>query len=131
MKEIFRWFYEVMLVVLTFCLSTPVQADLLMWFKLDEGAGTSVADASGNGHTGTILSNDVVMATPHWAINRPSTSAITNSYYLNEGTGFTHNWRYESMIFTNTASLNFGTGAFSVGFWWMPRADCAVDCFEG
>jgi fibronectin type 3 domain-containing protein len=41
------------------------------WWKLDEGSGTSTADASGNGSTGTLVNS------PTWSTGRIGSSALT------------------------------------------------------
>ena len=53
---------------------SPAHADtmsgLVAWWKLDDGSGTSAADATGNGHTGTLhnISNPAT-ATSGWTAN--------------------------------------------------------------
>jgi hypothetical protein len=46
--------------VLGLALTSAVQADLVGWWRLDEGSGTTAYDSSGNGNDGTILGN------PQW-----------------------------------------------------------------
>ena len=46
--------------VLGLALSSTVRADLVGWWRLDEGTGTTAFDSSGNGNDGTILGN------PQW-----------------------------------------------------------------
>ncbi|MHB8077812.1 MAG: LamG domain-containing protein [Candidatus Krumholzibacteriia bacterium] len=41
--------------------------DLLLWLKLDETTGTVAADASGNGHTATVVTGS---GTPEWVAGR-------------------------------------------------------------
>ena len=44
--------------VLSFVLSNTAQAadpDLLVWYKFDDGAGTTAADSSGNGRDGVLI----------------------------------------------------------------------------
>lgn len=51
-------------------LATPARAadpDLLLWLKLDETSGTFAADASGNGHNGTVVAGS---GTPEWVAGR-------------------------------------------------------------
>ena len=54
----------------TVTLATPSRAadpDLLLWLKLDETTGTLAADASGNGHNGTVVTGS---GTPEWVAGR-------------------------------------------------------------
>jgi len=36
---------------------TSIHAGLVAWWELNEGSGTTVADASGNGYSGTLQGN--------------------------------------------------------------------------
>jgi hypothetical protein len=49
-----------LVLVLGLVLTSTAKADLVGWWKLDEGSGTTVSDASGKGHNGTIVGN------PQW-----------------------------------------------------------------
>jgi len=50
--------------VLGLALSSAVRADLVGWWRLDEGSGTTAFDSSGNGNDGTILGN------PQWVAGK-------------------------------------------------------------
>jgi hypothetical protein len=50
--------------VLGLVLTSAVQADLVGWWRLDEGSGTTAYDSSGNGNDGTILGN------PKWVAGK-------------------------------------------------------------
>ncbi|MHC4118685.1 MAG: hypothetical protein ACYSWO_14390, partial [Planctomycetota bacterium] len=47
--------------VSSLALTTVVKADLIGWWPLDEGSGTTVADVSGAGHDGVFAEGD-----PEW-----------------------------------------------------------------
>ena len=47
--------------VLSLVLTSVVKADLIGWWRLDEGTGTTVADVSGAGHNGFFAEG-----TPEW-----------------------------------------------------------------
>jgi len=58
-----RLFYLISLVlVLSLVLTSVVKADLIGWWRLDEGTGTTVADFSGAGHNGFFAEGN-----PEWA----------------------------------------------------------------
>ena len=42
-------------VVLSLAFTVPVNAELVAWWRLDDGSGTIAVDSSGNGHDGTLL----------------------------------------------------------------------------
>ncbi len=56
------------LVIVSFCLSlvstNSVRADLVGWWKLDEGSGTTTYDSSGNGNHGTLTEG--IAGFPEW-----------------------------------------------------------------
>ena len=51
-KKLFCW--TAMLVVVTSLWAGAASAELVAWWKLDEGAGTTAVDSSENGHDGTL-----------------------------------------------------------------------------
>src|SRR5262249_44391850 len=57
-----------LIVFLLVFFSVPVYADittgLVGWWKLTDGAGTSAADSSGGGHTGTLVNS------PSWVVGK-------------------------------------------------------------
>jgi hypothetical protein len=75
------------------------------WWKLDETAGVAAADSRGN-CAGTLLNS------PAWGTGRI-------------GGGLTLNGSNQLVTVPNDASLNIGTGNFSVSL-WMQRSDSAV-----
>ncbi|MHC4703045.1 MAG: LamG domain-containing protein, partial [Planctomycetota bacterium] len=50
--------------LLSFALTSTVQADLVGWWKLDDGTGTTAADASGGGNDGTLTGD------PQWVAGK-------------------------------------------------------------
>ena len=50
--------------VLSLVLASATRADLVGWWRLDEGTGTTAYDSSGNGNDGTILGN------PQWVAGK-------------------------------------------------------------
>jgi hypothetical protein len=50
--------------VLSLVLTSVTRADLVGWWRLDEGTGTTAYDSSGNGNDGTILGN------PQWVAGK-------------------------------------------------------------
>jgi len=49
-----RFFITFIVLVLALTLTSPVSADLVGWWRFDEGSGTTAMDASGNGNDGTL-----------------------------------------------------------------------------
>lgn len=57
-------------------LAAPAAAadpDLLLWLRLDETGGTLAADASGNGHTATVITGS---GTPEWVTGRKGNALV-------------------------------------------------------
>ena len=54
------FFLACFILVLGLVLTSAAQADLVGWWRLDEGSGTTAADSSGNGNDGTLQGN------PQW-----------------------------------------------------------------
>jgi hypothetical protein len=99
--------------VLCLILSSVAQADLVGWWRLDEGSGTTVSDSSGNGNDGTIVNNPVWDT--KW-IAGVSGSAL-EFYGVGTATG---NGDYVEI--SNSPSLNI-TGPTSIALWIRPDAD--------
>lgn len=80
--------------------SAGVDPDLEGWWKLNDGSGTSAADATGNGNTGTITGN------PTWG-----TGPNSNGDLVFDGTG-------DLVTIANEANFDFETNTlFSITFW--------------
>jgi Concanavalin A-like lectin/glucanases superfamily len=75
---------------------------LVGWWKLDDGAGTSAADFSGNGNTGTTVN------TPTWTTGM-------------NGGALTFNGTNQRVTLANAADL-FGTGPATISAWVYPTA---------
>ncbi len=83
--------------------SCPVTG-LVGYWKFDEGTGTSTADSSGNGHTGTLENG------PAWSTDVPSIGG-PNPYSLSfDGTD-------DQVRVAGSSSLQFGTGSFTASLW--------------
>ncbi|UCG57849.1 MAG: LamG domain-containing protein, partial [Phycisphaerales bacterium] len=54
-----RLIYVISFVLLLGCCGSNAVAELVGYWPLDEGSGTTAGDASGNGHDGTIVGNNV------------------------------------------------------------------------
>ena len=77
--------------------ATSVNNGLLAWWRLDEGAGATTADASGNGNTGTL------QGSPTWLVPGPVSNAINfngNGQYVSIGTNLP---ALQPALFTVTA----------------------------
>jgi uncharacterized repeat protein (TIGR03803 family) len=59
-------------------LTSSPPSDLIVWWRFDEGSGTTVADASGNGHTATLQGD----SPPAW-INGVTSGALDFDGYQN------------------------------------------------
>jgi chitodextrinase len=69
-RSVARWGLVVSLVATT---PSSAQTGPVGWWKLDEGAGTTTADSSGNSNTGTLTNG------PTWATGRVGPGALTFS----------------------------------------------------
>ncbi|MBI4159910.1 LamG domain-containing protein, partial [Candidatus Wolfebacteria bacterium] len=80
--------------------STGLTNDLAGWWKFDEGSGTSAADSSGNGNTGTLTNG------PTWTAGKMEQALNFNagSDYVNVGD-------------PASGVLDFGTGDFTISLW--------------
>jgi len=84
--------------------SPLITSGLVLYYKFDEGTGTTTADASGNGHTGTLSATSSGII-PTW----------TTAYI---GAGALSFDGAHSYVDTGTdAALNPGSGDFSVVAW--------------
>ena len=57
-------FLACLIFVLGLFLTSAAQADLVGWWRLDDGSGTTAADSSGNGNDGTIQGD------PQWVAGK-------------------------------------------------------------
>jgi len=87
-----------LILMLSLVLSSVANAELVGWWKFDEGSGNIAFDTSGNDHHADIL------GTPEWVVGPPGFSG--------------------ALDFTNTRGANAGnfdptggTGVFSIAFW--------------
>lgn|GEM_PF-132787 len=87
--------------------------DLLLWYKMDEGGGTLVGDASGNGNNGIMIGGE------GWTTGRSGNAAnLTGSNYIKlpDGimsgiTDFTITaWERQSKVSSWQRLFDFGTG---------------------
>ncbi|MEK7500082.1 MAG: LamG domain-containing protein [Patescibacteria group bacterium] len=90
-----------------FLLLSPSSADaassLVGYWKFDEGTGTSAADSSGNGNTGTLTNG------PTWSSTVPTT-AFTNPYSVSfDGT--------DDYVAIGNSITSLGTTAVTVSSW--------------
>ncbi len=95
--------------------STAV-AELVAHYRLDEGTGTTTADASGKGHTGTI------QGTPTWVDGPPG---YGKALYFN-GQNPTSGW-----VNCGTWNPSAGTGQLSVAFWARWDGSMGSDQYQG
>jgi len=84
--------------------SPLITSGLVLYYKFDEGTGTTTADASGNGHTGTLsaLSAGII---PSWVTGYIGAGALSfegSHTYVDSGTD---------------TSLNPASGNFSIVAW--------------
>ncbi|MGO9243653.1 MAG: choice-of-anchor tandem repeat GloVer-containing protein [Verrucomicrobiia bacterium] len=68
-------------------LTNPPPADLIVWWVFDEGSGTTVNDASGNGNSGSLIGDPL----PNWANGVTSGALIFDGYqnYVQSDQSFT------------------------------------------
>src|SRR3989338_6921728 len=85
------------------------ETGLVGWWKLDEGSGTTAADASIHDNRGTLSGT----TKPTWVSGKhgKALSFDGSSGYVDAG---------------NTATLNFGTGSFSYGVWVNPTGNSST-----
>jgi len=91
---------------------TSIPAERILYWKFDEGSGTSATDSSGNSNTGTITgatySTDVVM--------KPRTTAAQRRVVRDFGTCLRFNGTNQYTSVPDSASLNITT-TISIAFW--------------
>jgi hypothetical protein len=86
-----------LLVAILFCSAVhAADPNLLAWYKLDDGSGSSATDSSGNGHTGTLVNS------PQW------TSGIVGGALQFDGS---------SNYVTVPSSPDVGGGSFTLTAW--------------
>ncbi|MFZ2148636.1 MAG: LamG-like jellyroll fold domain-containing protein, partial [Sedimentisphaerales bacterium] len=86
--------------VLGMVLTSVAKADLVGWWRFNEGSGDTASDSSGNGHDGTLNGN------PEWAIGPPGFGGAI-AFHPDKCTGI------DCGIFDPTN----GTGQFTVALW--------------
>ncbi|MBI3744042.1 MAG: hypothetical protein HY261_07150 [Chloroflexi bacterium] len=79
-------------------ISTVYNSGLVGYWQMSEGTGTTTADASGNGNTGTLTNG------PTWVTGRTG-----------QGINFDGSNDYVSLC--TPSALNFGTGDFTISAW--------------
>ena len=95
--------------------STPgmlfITNGLLAWYRMSEGSGSTTADASGNGNTGTLVN------TPSWISGVPN--SLVSKYVLS------FNGTSQSVDCGTSAGLQF-TGNFSICAWIKPTVTLMI-----
>ncbi len=91
-------------ILILLCLTLPARADittnLVAWWKLDETSGTSAADSSGSGYTGTYVNSPTLNVTGAWSGGRAVTFSSASSQAV------------------STPAINLSaTSAVTVAFW--------------
>lgn len=85
----------------------------VMWIKMDEGTGTSCADSSASGYTGTIVGRTTTGTAPStmWVIDpvRPRRLSSTSN-----ASSVRFNGTTDKVVIADNAALNVGTGDFTV-----------------
>jgi len=89
-----------LVLVLGMVLTGAAKADLVGWWRFNEGSGDTANDSSGNGHHGTLLGN------PEWAIGPPGFGGAI-SFQEDKCTG----------IDCGNFDPTNGTGQFTVALW--------------
>lgn len=90
--------------------SIVAKLDPLLWYKMADGSGSSsMADSSGNGHTGTLGHTAVTFGEPAPIASEPAdTSALFNSSSV--GTGFNQSFSAVSIIALLKANADLSSG---------------------
>ena len=78
----------------------------LVYWKLDEPSGTSAADATGNGYTGTY----------------PGTVTLSDTALVQGSGGSASNASFAGQIASSATTTNFNTALMSVEMWTRPQA---------
>lgn len=89
----------------------PASTDLTVWYKFDEGSGTSATDSSGNSNTGTLTS--CTYSTDVFTV--PRTAAGRRQVVRNFGTCLKFVPDSDKVATTSTIAL---TGAFTLYVWF-------------
>ncbi len=96
-----KLFYLISFVlVLGMVLTGAAKADLVGWWRFNEGSGDTANDSSGNGHDGTLLGN------PEWAIGPPGFGGAI-AFHPDKCIG----------VDTGIYDPTNGTGQFTVALW--------------
>jgi len=111
-----RLTYLALLVLVVGSAAGPATAKLVAYYPLSEGTGTTTADASGNGHNGTI------QGTPTWVDGPPGF-----------GKALTYNGQNPAAGWVNcgTWDPSAGTGQLSVTFWAKWAGPIGPDNWQG
>jgi hypothetical protein len=100
---------------------TPYQAAVLshspvVYFTMDDTAGTTATDNSGNGHNGTYGVAYGTVGTPAVTLGVSSASPALNTAI---GVSGVHGDQFDPIKLTDVAALNaIGTGAFTIQYWF-------------
>jgi hypothetical protein len=96
-----KLFYLISFVlVLGMVLTGAAKADLVGWWRFNEGSGDTASDSSGNGHDGTLLGN------PEWVIGPPGFGGAL-AFHPDKCIG----------VDTGIYDPTNGTGQFTVALW--------------
>ncbi len=86
------------------CTTGDLTCGLVGWWKFDDGSGTTAADSSGNGNTGTLVNG------PTWIMGQVGQALSFNGV---------NTW----VSVNQSTSLQFGTGSFSASAWIYPTSN--------
>ncbi|MDE2041170.1 MAG: right-handed parallel beta-helix repeat-containing protein [Patescibacteria group bacterium] len=89
--------------------STAVINGLVGWWKFDDGSGTTAADSSGNGSTGTLSGTPL----PAWTQGK-------------SGGALSFDGLTDAVSIGDRSVLDFGTGSFSYGMWVYVTAPAGI-----
>ncbi len=106
-KQVIRSTFFVLVLVLV--LTSTAKAEIVGWWRLDEGSGTTISDSSGNGNNGTIVGK------PTWIAGIQKTALEFHGLGAAGGGG-------DYINCGNSASLDI-TGPISIALWIRPDAD--------
>jgi hypothetical protein len=91
----------------------------VVYYEMDESAGTTATDSSGNGHDGTygFVYDATSVGTPAVTLGASSATPALNTSIAVSGA---HSDKFDPVKLTDVAALNaIGTGPFSVQFWFQ------------
>jgi len=97
------------ILVLALVLTSTAKADLVGWWRLDEGSGTTISDSSGNGNDGTIVGK------PTWIPGIQKTALEFHGLGVAGGGG-------DYINCGSNAVMDIG-GPISIALWIRPGAD--------